>query len=229
MDDMIAYVAETQPAAMSRTKFNQGWFEDGIAPPPSTRRAVVELKMVARKFNGKGSPPTDIPFIPGLAEPDEELNGDPSSWPLGLDNKPEPPFKKNVDILLADPQTGAVSVCSITGEIGLRAIGKLAKQIDWARKLRGSEDFAVVELCTSSVSTKYGTRVGQAFQIVDWISKNPSATKALQSCPPVLQVTAAAPTSDDKKPTRAQKALRNRLASEPAQDLSRELDDTIPW
>jgi hypothetical protein len=219
MIDTIAYAATVLSAPASRIKFNREWSLDGSPLDLGTRRAVLSTEALVRKFNGKGVAPTDIYCRPGEPEPDlDELNGDPSTRAPGLDGEPEPPFKKYADVIFADPQTGATAIWSTGSVTGLRSVGLLAKEMDWCRKFRNSDDIAIVELRTRNVPTKYGTTIAPALPVVDWINKQSSETKALPQPSPIPQPTV---NSADKGLARAQRALRKQVSSD--------LDDEVPF
>lgn len=106
---------------------------------------------------------------PGQPHPqrDELGDTDQSKWPLGLDGRPDDPWKDTRYLYLVDVATAAeyTFTCDTIG--GRRAVSDLKAAIQKVR-LAHPGAIAVVKLSSKAMPTSYGPKPRPAFEPVDW-------------------------------------------------------------
>jgi hypothetical protein len=150
--------------------------------------------------------------MPGQPLPDRAELGDTDQtlWSLGLNGKPEDPWKQYAKLILGAMANGEQISFGMTAITARISAGQLARDIVWGRQARGNNAIAVIEIQTRSVPTKYGRTIAPDFPIVDWIVGNGSEPKALPSPDPTTKEPVF---KDAKELSRAQQALKQRLTN----------------
>jgi hypothetical protein len=229
--DGFGAAATALPSNTPIAGFAKGEFrfkQDGSPIPLGTAYRCLAAAFGWIKFNGRGQPPDRIVDAPGNPLPDRSELGDDdvSKWPLGIDGRPRDPWF--ADLMLVRDDNGAPCMFSTTSDTGIRAVGQLCREVVWGRYIHGPNAVPVIELQSRKLRNQYATPV-PSFPIVRWITDTGNTSNVLAAPGPVPPVPEEAKPNNDKKPTRAERALQQRLGNKPSSDLADELNDEIPW
>jgi hypothetical protein len=228
-DSGFACVGAIRGPRISYLRFNgkTGEYTLNGEPVPPGRRYIVAkasygyLRLVA------GEPVERILQEPGkpLITRDDLPDRDQRFWPTSMFTKERvDPWKDEVTLLMADPETGVPVIFSITTSTGITQVSDLCRLMDFGKRQRTPRHYPIVEFATGSFTGQYGVTPIPVFSIMGWIEadktlelssrKAPDATAELQKCviDPTAQSTSPQP--------------RGKKAKDPWDD---DLDDEIKY
>jgi hypothetical protein len=143
---------------------------DGNSIPPDSRLVAWATTECLQRWEDK-RPARTIVKKPGIPLPDvDELNAEipQREWETGIDNKPRPPWGRQVIVYLLDAATGA-ELTFISGTTGAAiAVERLRRQTGNMRMLRGARVVPVVTLGSKLMQTNFGSRLRPEFVIQEW-------------------------------------------------------------
>jgi hypothetical protein len=177
------YLDEVSPTTMGvgrRVKFSKDdvfvTTDDEQELPPDAEYVVLADQSLSGwlKFNGPGQPPDNrmgLTYEPGftMVERGELGDGyfrgddgtwqvDASEWELGLDGKPDDPWKHHMYLVLQDTATSELYTFTTSSPTGRNAVGRLLKHYN--RMLRSHPDtYPVIRLRTGGFNHR-DERVG---------------------------------------------------------------------
>jgi hypothetical protein len=145
---------------------------DGNPIPPDSRLLAWSTSECLQQWRDK-MPVKTILKKPGIPLPDvDELNAEipQREWEKGIDNKPRPPWGRQVVVYLLDAATGA-EWTFISGTVGAAiAVERLRRQTGNVRMLRGggARVMPIVTLGNKLMQTNFGSRLRPEFVIQEW-------------------------------------------------------------
>ena len=101
--------------------------------------ALVDQTMIGLiRFNGEGNPPDQLmgPLYDGFRMPDRNALGDldPSKWEIGLDGRPQDPWRHFNYLVLQRGDSGEMFTYTTSSITGRRAVGNLLRHYDRLQK-----------------------------------------------------------------------------------------------
>ena len=198
------------------------WVDRDGMPPPETM-IVIAVDEALQKWQGK----KPVEVIRGKALPDvNTLNDatDKSTWEIGLDNKPKPPWVHSFFVYLLDPAT-ATTYTYVNSTRGAKlAYDILRERVTTMRLLRGARVVPMVKLDERPFRTSFGPRKRPEFTIISWriIGGGPPAVNGPQTpqlAKPDAATTATTNTADGL----------DALPEVTLPTAAEELRDEIPW
>lgn len=172
-------------------------------PPDVERIATGIIRLVQKWIDGIPDPNETRVLAPEEKFPDiEALNeaAPKSEWSEGPDGRPRGPWQAQYVVQLLDPKT-MERYSYPTGTVGGGiAVRELKDKVQWMRKLRGQNVYAVVTLANKFMKTRFGGRQRPHFIVTRWITLGADEQTALP-----------APAHEVKEPT-----------------LAEEMNDSIP-
>ncbi len=143
---------------------------DGVAFPPDTKMLAISTAICLQRWP-EGERPENIVKQPNKPLPDiDELNAKipEAEWELGLNGKPEPPWKLCFIVYLVNPVDAGVFTF-INSTVGARiAFDRLKTKVVTMRQLRGECVVPLVRLDSKPMKTQCGQKMRPDFAIVDW-------------------------------------------------------------
>lgn len=143
---------------------------DGTALSSDVRLVAWATGECLQRWSKK-MPVETIVKKPGIPLPDvDELNAaiPQREWEKGIDNKPRPPWGRQVIVYLLDAATGA-EWTFISGTVGAAiAVERLRRQTGNMRMLRGARVVPIVTLGNKLMQTNFGSRLRPEFVIQEW-------------------------------------------------------------
>jgi hypothetical protein len=164
--EYIDQIGDSLPGKLIKFDPKQALFvgiDDGEELPAGEYAALCDQLMVGWiRFHDDGSPPDKVMGLPSegfrLPAPDDLEDNDPTTWPPGLDGRPQSPWRHQQLLPLQNTATQEVIVFSTLTETGRRSVGRLLTH--YRRMLRSSPgELPVVRLAAGGFQHK-DTRVG---------------------------------------------------------------------
>ena len=192
----------------TRLKFvDNVWFADG-APLEEKQTLMVEgTTTIIERWEGKqllekyvDKPLPDLKLLNG-AVPQSE-------WPIGLDGKPEQPYKHYRVVSFRNLATMECSSFISPAKGAARAVAILRDRVNWLRKMRSSNNlFPLVELISAPWPTRFGMKKRPEFHVVGWVDLSDGSTLPAmpgpKQLPPVEVKKVEAPKPKDTTSTTA--------------------------
>jgi hypothetical protein len=97
----------------------------------------------------------------------EQPFADESTWPTGLDGKPQHPWKYTLFVYLIDAATGETLTFSSSTSGGRIAVDELTPQIKYMRNMQPGS-VPIVTLDSRQMTTKFGRKPRPFFKIAGW-------------------------------------------------------------
>src|SRR5215471_13981330 len=182
------------------------WVDRDGLPLPSPM-LVIGYTTILRRW--KEHRPEDITEHP-LPEPAALNAAIPiKEWEVGLDGKPQEPWKLTYVVYLVDLKTGSLFTYANNTFGAMLAYNNLEEKIAVMRMLRGEHVFPIVNLEKRPMKTNYGMKTRPHFHPIDWRSPGGSSGSQLMPQAPTPQISgpstqpspAPAPTTPSSLPT----------------------------
>jgi hypothetical protein len=188
-----------------------GYAFNGESIPPG-KRGIVGKATAAWVRLSQGEPPYRVfqqpnkPLIrrEDLPDKDEKL------WPTVFGQAADP-WKEEMSLYMADPETGDLVVFSTMSVTGRNAVIDFCRKADFQQRSRGAPDLPIVEFGIGSFEGAYGTTPIPKLTIVGWVKA------ASELPPPKASNPAPAATSTKKK------------SASPSSLKDDDLDDDLPF
>jgi hypothetical protein len=153
--------------------------------PSNLELIAIDIVRVVQKWIDQLPVETRI-LEPGEKFPDLEALNDTapkSEWTEGPDGKSRGPWQAQFIVHLLNPKT-MERYSYATGTVGGGiAVRELRDKVQWMRKLRGLNVYAVVTLAAKHMKTRFGRRQRPHFVIVRWITLGDTAEAAALPAP----------------------------------------------
>jgi len=196
-------VTRGTPARWDETK---SWTDRDGLPLPDTMLVIGYITILRR---WKDKRPEDKIEHP-LPDP-EQLNAaiPVAEWEIGLDGKPQKPWKLTYVVYLVDLKTGSLFTYANNTFGAMLAYNNLEEQIAVMRMLRGEHVYPIVRLEKRPMKTNFGMKTRPHFHPIDWRSPGGSSGSQLMPQAPTPQISgpstqpspAPAPTTPSSLPT----------------------------
>jgi hypothetical protein len=200
-----------------------------------TKKLVVaNVRRCLTKWGPDNKPETRF-LAPGELVPDVEALNEAaprSEWREGPNGQPQGPYVVQQLAYMVDP-VGLDKFTFPTSTIGGGvAVRDLIDRILWLRRLRGNAVYPLVQLTNRFMNTRWGGRPRPHFEIVQWITLDPSGgmipTDDPRQLPPQQPAQQAAPKAAPQQPVaKPLDAAPLRTVEPPS--VSEDLNDKIPW
>jgi hypothetical protein len=166
------------------------WTGDGVSIPTGTHLLALATTMVLQHWQDK-TPIETIRPKPGqtytnLVDLRDDLNSkiDESTWEIGMDDQPRPPWVLSFIVYLLNPAT-AEKFTYVNSTTGARiAVLDLKDKVAWMRAIKGEQVVAEVELASKPMKTKRGQKMRPHFTVADWKTFDTARQPAQQLEPP---------------------------------------------
>jgi hypothetical protein len=208
-DDGFDEIARSVPVRMIQGQLVKyiapSWLINGVPEPISGRQLLVTATAeVWTKWFG-GRVVKTIPRQPGKWFPKRDELGDldPGAWELGLDGKPQDPWRErpNCYAQLCDEDTAEVFTYTTNSTMGgNRAVYDLAVVVARKRRIAGRNFRPVVQLTNQLVPTKRGNKQWPVMKFVCWRLDEPQTATAPADAPkaPAKALAHSRPPPDDE-------------------------------
>jgi hypothetical protein len=232
-----SFIIQGNRIAYGDAKIPFKWLDKVTGELLSTSRefVAIDLLRVVQKWlpAGGNNPPDTQILAPGEKFPDiDKLNAETpkNEWRIGPDGKPKGPYERAFILYLLDPDTleRFTYVASTIG--GMRAVRELRERVNWMRKFRGTNVYAVITFADTFMKTDYGGRQRPHFIVVKFIRFGDSGTPLPAPEQPTLTVeTVESPTPKASPQTaKSPTQIAGAQTVEPL-SLKEEMDDVIPF
>jgi hypothetical protein len=165
---------EISPVRGPNIKFDAGVYSIGKEKTPieDDKKFVVVDRAEGWQFLKKDCPAEWVMRKPGEPKPEQPF-ADTSTWPIGLDGKPQHPWKYTYFVYLLDLETGESSTYSSSTSGGRIAVDELTSQIRYMRNMQPGS-VPIVMLQSRQMNTKFGKKPRPHFKIAGWKMRDDS-------------------------------------------------------
>jgi hypothetical protein len=159
---------EISPVRGPNIKFDAGAYFTGKEKTPieDDKKFIVVDRAEGWQFLKKDCPAEWAMRKTGEPKPEQPI-ADPSTWPIGLDGKPQHPWRYTLFIYLIDATTGESLTFSSNTTGGRIAIDELTSQIKYMRNMQPGS-VPIVTLESRQMTTKFGRKPRPFFKIAGW-------------------------------------------------------------
>jgi hypothetical protein len=180
LDNWDAASDEISPVRGPNIKFDAGAFFTGKEKTPidDDKKFIVIDRAEGWQFLKKDCPAEWVMRKAGEPKP-EQPHADESTWPTGLDGKPQHPWKWTLFVYLIDAATGESLTFSSSTTGGRLAVDELTSQIKYMRNMRPGA-VPIVTLESQQMNTKFGRKPRPIFKIAGWKVRDDDADQPKQ-------------------------------------------------
>jgi hypothetical protein len=159
---------EISPVRGPNIKFDASAYYTGKEKTPidSERKFIVIDRAEGWQFLKKDCPAEWLMRKSGEPKPEQPF-ADESTWPMGLDGKPQSPWKYTLFAYLLDAATGESLTFSSSTSGGRIAVDELTAQIRYMRNMQPGA-VPIVTLDSRQMNTKFGKKPRPFFKIAGW-------------------------------------------------------------
>jgi hypothetical protein len=181
---------------------------DGDELSPNLELVAVDVIRLVQRWQDQRPIETRVlaagEKFPDLKALNESVPKD--EWIEGPDGQPRGPWQNQHLLYLLDPATMS-KFSYVTGTIGgAICVRDLVERVQWMRKFRGPNTYAVITLSTSFMPTKYGGRQRPSLLIKRWVSLDgaePLPSMPSPSLPPSSNPPASSGSASSSNPSAA--------------------------